>query len=444
VVVSWKQSWLRSFVLPSVPILGGAYLILEATPIRAPAATLMFYLYAICLAGLLLGWRFRASRVVGALLLFLLAHQALRFFVSGSVIVSGPGRTALEAISFLIPLNILVLAYSAEKGFSLDSWGPKLILLFLESVFVAVICRPRPAPGADLFHGALLSRSWFAWTPIPQVSLLAIAVTFCILAGRFGRTRHPIDAAFAWGLLGASAGMGSGGASRVASGLFASACLILVVSVLENSYRMAYYDELTGIPGRRAFNDALVGLQEPYSIAVVDIDHFKSFNDAYGHDTGDDVLRMVARKLSDVSGGGKAYRVGGEEFCLIFAGRTVDAVFHDLEALRQIIENSEFRIRASERRTEPRGPERRRSPSRRRRNSPTDFNASGPPGSIFVTISMGVAQQTAELMQPRDVINAADGALYQAKQNGRNRVECAGGSRRGRATRKRKASASIA
>jgi len=65
--------------------------------------------------------------------------------------------------------------------------------------------------------------------------------------------------------------------------------------MVETSYLLAYHDELTALPSRRAFHEALLRLQPPYSIAMVDIDHFKRCNDTYGHDTGDEVLRLVHR-----------------------------------------------------------------------------------------------------------------------------------------------------
>ncbi len=139
----------------------------------------------------------------------------------------------------------------------------------------------------------------------------------------------------------------------------ATAVCILAVSIIENSYLLAYHDELTTLPSRRAFNDALLRLQEPYSIAVVDIDHFKQFNDTYGHDTGDQVLRLVASNLSRVTGGGTAYRCGGEEFTILFPGKTTPEVVEHLERLRTTIESSEFQMRGVDRRQTRRGPERR-------------------------------------------------------------------------------------
>src|SRR5439155_19358386 len=124
-----------------------------------------------------------------------------------------------------------------------------------------------------------------------------------------------------------------------------AAGLILVSSIVENSYVLAYHDELTGLRARRAFNDALLRLEKPYAIAAVDIDHFKRFNDTYGQDTGDQVLRMVADRLARVSGGGQAYRVGGEESSILYSGRSLAEVIPYVELLRKIIEAVSFRVR---------------------------------------------------------------------------------------------------
>ena len=140
-----------------------------------------------------------------------------------------------------------------------------------------------------------------------------------------------------------------------------TAALILLASVIETSYLMAYHDELTGVPARRAFNDALLSLEAPYAIAIVDIDHFKKFNDTYGHDTGDHVLRLVAARLSQVTGGGKAYRCGGEEFSIIFTGSSAREAARHLELLRETVARSTFRVRSqTDRRSTPRGADRRR------------------------------------------------------------------------------------
>ncbi len=79
---------------------------------------------------------------------------------------------------------------------------------------------------------------------------------------------------------------------------------------------MAYHDDLTGIPGRRALNEDLDKLSGMYAIAMMDIDHFKKFNDTYGHDVGDEALRYVARTVDQIVAHGKLYRLVGKSLLL--------------------------------------------------------------------------------------------------------------------------------
>jgi diguanylate cyclase (GGDEF)-like protein len=185
---------------------------------------------------------------------------------------------------------------------------------------------------------------------------------------------------------------------------------------------LAYHDELTGIRARRAFNEALLSLDQQYAIAIVDIDHFKKFNDTYGHDTGDQVLCLVASRLSEVRGGGQAFRCGGEEFAILFRNTSAKDAFEHLDALRQTIQNSTFRVRGGERRSSGRtGESDRRKPLRKKTSQAMAPHAAG----LSVTVSIGVAEPSTRYRQPEQVINAADQALYLAKSNGRNRVELA-------------------
>jgi diguanylate cyclase (GGDEF)-like protein len=234
----------------------------------------------------------------------------------------------------------------------------------------------------------------------------------------------PVEGGLLWALVATLLAFHSGGVGRIASAYLATAGLILASSIIENSYVLAYHDELTALPARRAFNDALFRLESPYAIAVVDIDHFKNFNDTYGHDTGDQVLRLVADRLARVTGGGHAFRVGGEEFSILFPAKSMTETVGHLETLRTSIAETVFRVRGSQerRRTTPRGPDRRTAS---RRKSSRSRRAPAQTGDLSVTVSIGVAEPTSRTRAVEQVIQAADKALYRAKQAGRNRTETA-------------------
>lgn len=185
--------------------------------------------------------------------------------------------------------------------------------------------------------------------------------------------------------------------------------LMIVVGVAHEAYQMAFRDELTGLPGRRALNERLQRLGRNYVLAMADVDHFKKFNDTHGHDVGDQVLRLVASQLRKVGGGGKVYRYGGEEFTLVFPGKTIEQCLPHLEAIRQAVERYQIQLRDGQQR-----PSDDQLGRQRRQGSSATH--------VSVTVSIGVAQRGEEQRSVDEVLKAADKALYGAKSAGRNRV----------------------
>jgi diguanylate cyclase (GGDEF)-like protein len=428
----WSKGTLKSLFTPGGVILLAAAVLLQAGWVSIPASAIDFYYYAVFVAGLLLAWRFRSSRIVLVLVNLVLAHRAMEFFSNGRIAAIGPGHIALQTIALLLPLNFIIFSISRERGLAVAAMASRLGVLFLESVLVAVICRPGETTSPGVLLAPFLSPHWFGWTPIPPLAWLAFGAAFIVLLIRFLLFRKPTEGGMLWSLAAALAGLQCAGVGRVGSGYFATAGLILVASVVENSYLLAYHDELTALPGRRSFNEALLGLEAQYAIAVVDVDHFKRFNDTFGHDTGDQVLRMVAARLARVTGGGQAFRVGGEEFSIVFPGKSMKEVVPHLETLRMAIEESRFLVRSvSERRSVARGSDRRsRSLSRRKGADPRQGELQFAQHEMSLTVSIGVAEKTARMREVEQVIEAADKALYRAKNAGRNRVETASGLRR--------------
>lgn len=162
---------------------------------------------------------------------------------------------------------------------------------------------------------------------------------------------------------------------------------------------LATRDPLTGCFNRRAFFEALDPLfakardgQRQLCCIMADIDHFKSFNDRYGHAVGDQVIQSVARALGrGLRNEDLLCRYGGEEFCIILPGLTLDQACKVAERLRcEIEEHAGASLRTTR--------------------------------GMHITSSFGVAELLAGTADPAELIDRADTALYEAKDNGRNRV----------------------
>jgi GGDEF domain-containing protein len=241
------------------------------------------------------------------------------------------------------------------------------------------------------------------------IAELLFAMAVIALVGRFIYASDAVGSGLLWGLLALVPALR--GSPMTVACIFLSG-VVLAVAAVERSHWIAYHDELTGLPGRRAFNEALAALGDRYAIAIVDVDHFKKFNDTFGHDVGDQVLRKVAAQLSRVGGGGVAFRCGGEEFALVFADAAIEDAFGNAEEVRMNIEEDGFIARGPSRSQRERE-DRRSGPRRRLQPRAVETN---------VTVSIGIAEGSG-MLSTLDVVEAADKALYRAKHLGRNRVE---------------------
>ncbi len=124
-----------------------------------------------------------------------------------------------------------------------------------------------------------------------------------------------------------------------------------------------------------------------FSLILLDLDHFKTFNDNYGHLTGDEILRKVGRCIEDsIRSVDMAFRYGGEEFAVILTGTRLDGAYKVAERIRETIE------------------------------------AKASPGTMPVTASLGISSWPTDGASKEDIITRADAALYRAKQIGRNRT----------------------
>ena len=165
---------------------------------------------------------------------------------------------------------------------------------------------------------------------------------------------------------------------------------------------LAGTDGLTGLPNRRAFDEALASelgktskAGEPLSLLMIDVDHFKPYNDLYGHLAGDDCLKAIGRCLQRVAIAPRhvAARFGGEEFALILPTCDAEAARSIAETMRDLL--AELAI-------------------------PHSGNA---PGRVTVSIGIAAYPAEAEKRNRDDIVRRADAALYDAKRGGRDRIE---------------------
>ena len=184
--------------------------------------------------------------------------------------------------------------------------------------------------------------------------------------------------------------------------------LVFLYALYRMYWEKVYIDELTGIPNRRAFDEYLKKLGRKYAIAMIDIDHFKKFNDTFGHTEGDNVLRFVAKHIEDEADG-HVFRYGGEEFSVIYRGVHTKNIMKTLDFMRDDLASKIFYLRTSE--------EIRKSKTKKDRKNTRSYKK-----TAKVTISIGLSHKTPSKKEPQDVIMKADKALYKAKDNGRNQV----------------------
>jgi len=344
-----------------------------------------YLFYGLSLLVIWVSWHFNRNRFIFVIIPLILIYLGFEYF-------SAAKATLLFLYaSMLYPFHLMVFLVFKERGL-FSFWGILKIVFVVVEIALVLYLIYYPKESIEAYLNVKLFAANFY--PLKDLSVaIGIFVLFIMLAlVLFGRYLMYATSFFML-LLTFYAGLyflKTPNATEVAFLAFAT---IIFVLLIRESYRLAFYDELTSLPGRRAMIEDMAKLGRKYSLAMCDIDFFKKFNDTYGHDTGDEVLKMVAAKFSGVSGGGKAYRYGGEEFVILFASKDTSESFAHVDALRQEISVTPFSVR--------------------NKNNTK---------KIFINISAGVTQNTQKDKDPFAVMKRADNALYKAKKAGRNQV----------------------
>ncbi len=353
--------------------------------------------------GLILCWLFYNSREFNLILILGICFWSIQNILWESTLPTTQKIILFDMLCVFIPLNFVIFNFLKERGI-LNAHGLKrLFFVLIQVAFISWLVISQKSFISNYLDIEIYSHYR---STIKQPVLVIIAIFLFILISDWVVRGSQLR--YAWILILAAILMGLHHINdkQITNIYFLLAAIITITAIIIHSYNMAYKDELTQLPSRRALKQKLASLGKNYAIAMTDVDHFKKLNDNYGHDVGDDVLKMLARHLSEVEGGGKAYRYGGEEFTIVFPGKDAKTAAVYLEALRTKIDSSPFIIRHKK---------------RPRKKPESTSNHSGTQ-KLNVTVSIGVANKNDGHATPQDVMKSADKALYKAKKSGRNQV----------------------
>jgi len=392
-----------SYITYIIIILGCYYLIKEIPSFTPPVILVIKYSsYIIFTLSILLSIRFNKGRVFLIILSLILFELFLNYYSKLSIDGAKYSQALYPIICILIPLNIGIISQLKERGlFSL--WGKiRIILILIEMFIIYKLTVSNSLLVQELLTYKFTNSSSFK-TVIPQVALIIFLLSLIFFVIKAYIKRSFFEVRLIGVIISVFAALYFIDDNLSFSIFLSATGIILAISIIEDSYSMAYLDELTGIPSRRALREDLMKLGNKYVIAMLDIDFFKKFNDTYGHDVGDDVLKLVASNLVQVTGGGKAYRYGGEEFTILFPGKSISDAIPHLESLREQVSKAGYT----------------RKPSKSKGSKAKKASTSS---QLFVTISIGACEKGTKFKDANDVIKGADKALYRAKKKGRNCV----------------------
>ncbi|NIP31291.1 MAG: diguanylate cyclase [Candidatus Dadabacteria bacterium] len=366
---------------------------------KMPVNIVEIYSIIVLASSFLIGLSFKRSRLIYSIIIFALAG-----FVLYKNVVNI--NLNLFLLSIYLPFNFFIIYNMHERGvFQLSFWKYS-ILLIIQILVYLYISGHEKVFAENVFDVRTIDKPFFSDLYLSKISFALYSSVLIYFLADFIIKKDFTDSGFFWSFLSTVFLFQADTGTWNQIFCLGSAGLILLVSFVLRSYDVAYKDKLTELPSRRSFDEAVSGLGNRYAIGLVDIDFFKKFNDKYGHDVGDQVLKMVASRLSRVGGGGKAFRYGGEEFVIIFPNKDREHCYDHLENLRKDIEKQQFSVRGKNR-------------PRKKPKIPVFFRRSK---NEKITVSIGVAERTEKHTDVDKVIKAADNALYKAKKDGRNRV----------------------
>ena len=397
---------IRVTILPIIILSTSYYFIPQLNkPLDNTIQIILPYLpFIVFLIGMGLSWIFHHSREFNLFLLLTIIYIALDNYIWIDTLKVDPQLTYLLLVS-LIPINYLFNFLSRERGILNQHGLRRFVILMLQLYCITWILEHPYHQVKEYLSFSYFNQGIFKASDITQPLIVAIIISALIIFFRLLQNSSILISGIFSSLIAVTSAVHFYQQPQLATIFLIIAGLLILISITINAYSLAYLDELTNLPSRRALNQHISTLGKNYTIAMVDVDHFKKFNDKYGHDIGDQVLKKLAGQLRLVRGG-KAFRYGGEEFTILFPNKNINETSLFCSELCKKVENSPFMLRNKKRPKTIKNKNRKQAEAK----------------PLTITISIGLAERSQTLITAEDVIKQADKALYKAKNNGRNQV----------------------
>lgn len=399
----------QAFLIPGGPIFLAAigFLRPEGLPawFQQPIAALP---YIVLIFGLVFGWYFASSRMMLSLLVLALADRANILLPASEADSTFVSHSVFAITAFLVPVNLLAFSIVKEDAISTARGIVRLMVVLIQPFLVLWLCMPDQQDLARAFTETVVPLTVTNWTILPQPALTAFAIALVLQSVRFILHRDPLDGGSIWALVAVFFAYHGSQYGWRPTNFFTAGGLILFVTLIQSSYQRTYRDELTGILGRLAYEEASGRLRTGYSVAIIGIDHLKQHTNNHGKSVGEQILKIVAPKIQSACTGGQVFRISGEELTLLFPGTSAMETLSRLEQIRKVVGTTMLYLGRRDRVWEDtRGTHKKGANDR----------------ELPVTLSIGVAEHTGDTASLSLVTKAAYRALYEAKGSGGNVIK---------------------
>jgi diguanylate cyclase (GGDEF)-like protein len=367
--------------------------------------------YIVVTFGLVFGWYFASSRMILSLLVLALADRAMVLFPGTDAEQAALGQTIVAITAFLVPLNLLAFSIFKEDSLTTLRGLTRILLVLVQPFLLFWLCLPDQHDLASSFTREYVPSLYTEWTPIPQPALFAFATALLLHFIRFALRRDPLEGGAIWALIAIFVAYHTSRYGWQPTNFFMAGGLILFVTLFQSFYQQTYRDELTGIPGRLAYEEAIGQLGKRFSVAVISIDQLTQYANIHGKSVSQQILKLVAPRVHAACSGGQIFRTTGEELTVLFPGKSTTEAMSTLETVRKTTEAINLILRG---------------PDRVWQKERVTQKTGSRDRTLPITLSIGVAEKVSDSAMLTLVIKSAYRALYEAKGAGGNVVKRGG------------------